>query len=54
MTRTLVVVDSDREAALREIFLEEVDRIPGGDRIRRCIQCGTCLDACKDDAVLVE
>ena len=37
---------SDREAALREIFLEEVDRIPGGDRIRRCIQCGTCSGSC--------
>ena len=37
---------SDRESALREVFLEEVDRIPGGDRIRRCIQCGTCSGSC--------
>lgn len=37
---------SDREAALRAIFLEEVDRIPGGDRLMRCIQCGTCSGSC--------
>ncbi|MGZ5383247.1 MAG: 4Fe-4S dicluster domain-containing protein [Acidimicrobiia bacterium] len=37
---------SHREAALRKVFLEEVDRIPGGDRIRRCIQCGTCSGSC--------
>lgn len=37
---------SDRESALREVFLDEVDRIPGGDRIRRCIQCGTCSGSC--------
>jgi heterodisulfide reductase subunit C len=35
-----------REAALRSAFLAEVDRIPGGDRVRRCIQCGTCSGSC--------
>lgn len=35
-----------RESALRTAFLAEVDRIPGGDRIRRCIQCGTCSGSC--------
>jgi len=35
-----------REDALREAFLAEVDRIPGGDKLQRCIQCGTCSGTC--------
>ncbi len=35
-----------RERQLREAFLAEVERIPGGDRLRRCIQCGTCSGSC--------
>jgi len=35
-----------RERELRSAFLAEVDRIPGGDRLRRCIQCGTCSGTC--------
>jgi heterodisulfide reductase subunit C len=35
-----------RERELRSAFLAEVDRIPGGDRLRRCIQCGTCSGSC--------
>jgi heterodisulfide reductase subunit C len=35
-----------RERELRAAFLAEVDRIPGGDRLRRCIQCGTCSGTC--------
>ena len=34
------------ENELRAAFLAEVDRIPGGDRLRRCIQCGTCSGSC--------
>jgi heterodisulfide reductase subunit C len=37
---------SERESALRAHFLDEVERIPGGDRLRRCIQCGTCSGSC--------
>ncbi len=37
---------SAREGALRAAFLAEVERIPGGDRLRRCIQCGTCSGSC--------
>jgi len=37
---------SARESALRAAFLAEVERIPGGDRLRRCIQCGTCSGSC--------
>jgi len=34
------------EQELRAAFLAEVDRIPGGERLRRCIQCGTCSGSC--------
>lgn len=34
------------EHELREAFLAEVDRIPGGARLRRCIQCGSCTGSC--------
>jgi heterodisulfide reductase subunit C len=37
---------SERESALRAHFLAEVEKIPGGDRLRRCIQCGTCSGSC--------
>ncbi len=37
---------SARESALRAAFLAQVERIPGGDRLRRCIQCGTCSGSC--------
>jgi heterodisulfide reductase subunit C len=38
MTRT--------EAELNRIFLEQVEDIPAGERIKRCIQCGTCTGSC--------
>jgi heterodisulfide reductase subunit C len=38
MTRT--------EADLRQIFLRQVEAIPAGERIKRCIQCGTCTGSC--------
>jgi heterodisulfide reductase subunit C len=37
---------SATESELRTAFLAEVDKIPGGDRLRRCIQCGTCSGSC--------
>jgi heterodisulfide reductase subunit C len=39
-------VMSRKEAELRQIFLEEVQHIPAGERISRCIQCGTCTGSC--------
>jgi len=39
-------VMSKKEAELRQIFLEEVRHIPAGERISRCIQCGTCTGSC--------
>jgi heterodisulfide reductase subunit C len=38
MTRT--------EAELRQVFLKQVEDIPAGERIKRCIQCGTCTGSC--------
>lgn len=38
MTRT--------EAELHQAFLDQVEAIPAGERIRRCIQCGTCTGSC--------
>lgn len=37
---------SRTEAELRQIFLEQVKQIPSGERIKRCIQCGTCTGSC--------
>ncbi|RCK76598.1 MAG: CoB--CoM heterodisulfide reductase subunit C [Ignavibacteriae bacterium] len=37
---------SKNEAELRRIFLEQVNFIPAGERIKRCIQCGTCTGSC--------
>jgi heterodisulfide reductase subunit C len=34
------------ERELHEAFLTELERIPGGERLRRCIQCGTCTGSC--------
>ncbi len=34
------------ERELRAAFLSEVDRIPGGELLNRCIQCGTCSGSC--------
>ena len=35
-----------RESELRKAFLEQVDIVPGGERLRKCIQCGTCTASC--------
>ena len=35
-----------READLREAFWKQVKTIPNGERIKNCIQCGTCTGAC--------
>ena len=31
---------------LGEVFLQHVQRIPGGEKIKLCIQCGTCSGSC--------
>ena len=45
-TTTLPGVMTHSETELRRIFLEQVEDIPAGERINRCIQCGTCTGSC--------
>lgn len=35
-----------KEADLRDAFWKEVKGIPSGERIKNCIQCGTCTGTC--------
>ncbi|MCK6622756.1 MAG: 4Fe-4S dicluster domain-containing protein [Calditrichaceae bacterium] len=35
-----------KESELRVAFLEQVGVIPGGEKIKACIQCGTCTGSC--------
>lgn len=35
-----------QESELRQSFLRQVELVPGGDRISRCLQCGTCTGSC--------
>lgn len=43
---TLPGLMSRKEAELRQTFLRQVEAIPGSERIKRCIQCGTCTGSC--------
>ncbi|OGF59683.1 MAG: hypothetical protein A2Y62_08210 [Candidatus Fischerbacteria bacterium RBG_13_37_8] len=37
---------SKKESELRANFLYQVSNIPGGKKISKCIQCGTCTGSC--------
>jgi heterodisulfide reductase subunit C len=35
-----------KEQKLRSFFLQQVSNIPGGESIKKCIQCGCCTGSC--------
>lgn len=35
-----------KNRSLTKVFLEDIYSIPGGEKIRECIQCGTCSASC--------
>jgi heterodisulfide reductase subunit C len=37
---------SRREAVLRQTFLDQTKVIPGGEKIKACLQCATCTGSC--------
>jgi len=43
---TVVEQYPPREAELREAFWEQVSSFPEGDKIKNCLQCGTCTGTC--------
>lgn len=46
VSNRLVGAWEDGQRELRDVFLQEVRLLPGGDRIFRCLQCGTCTGSC--------
>ncbi|MBN1164333.1 MAG: 4Fe-4S dicluster domain-containing protein [Candidatus Krumholzibacteriota bacterium] len=40
------------EATLDHDFLDEIYSLPGGQEIKKCIQCGTCSGSCPQGAVM--
>jgi heterodisulfide reductase subunit C len=46
MPKALEPIKMKREAELREAFLKEVIGMPHGEKIKNCIQCGTCTGTC--------
>jgi heterodisulfide reductase subunit C len=49
----MAVTPRERSLAdLGAVFLEHVYRIPGGEKIKTCIQCGTCSGSCPTSAAM--
>jgi heterodisulfide reductase subunit C len=46
MSDTALAASSPKEADLRAAYWNQVETFPGGDKIRNCIQCGTCTGSC--------
>jgi len=45
-SQSLPGVMSRGESFLRQTFLNQVSVVPAGERIKRCLQCGTCTGSC--------
>jgi len=43
-----------KEKVLRDSFLQQVANIPGGESIKKCFQCGTCVAACPSSAAIAK
>jgi len=37
---------AEKERSITDVFLEDIYSIPGGEKIKECIQCGTCSASC--------
>jgi quinone-modifying oxidoreductase, subunit QmoC len=46
MPKLLEPIKLKRETELRDAFLKQVEHIPNGEKIKNCIQCGTCTGTC--------
>jgi len=44
--QTIPQREKTREDELRAAFWEQVETIPNGEKIKDCIQCGTCTGSC--------
>lgn len=42
----LEMQQENREHSITDVFLEDIYSIPGGEKIKDCIQCGTCSASC--------
>jgi heterodisulfide reductase subunit C len=42
----LQMQQENRERSITDVFLEDIYSIPGGEKIKECIQCGTCSASC--------
>lgn len=45
-TTKILGVLGKKEKELRDSFLQQVANIPGGESIKKCIQCGSCTGSC--------
>lgn len=46
MSNATVMVPAKTEEELRQAFWEQVHSFPEGDKIKNCLQCGTCTGTC--------
>ena len=47
-----MIRDPILQKSIEPRFIEEIERIPGGERIIDCIQCGTCSGSCPTSSLM--